>query len=53
MRRQGRLATSSAEQVRVMRTILENLSMVIAMPEGTREILQPNERRNSSHPIRS
>ncbi|MDE0698509.1 MAG: 3-keto-5-aminohexanoate cleavage protein [Boseongicola sp.] len=37
----GRLATSSAAQVLVMRTILENLCMVIATPEETREILQP------------
>lgn len=35
----GKLAESSAEQVRIMREILENLSMEIATPAEAREIL--------------
>jgi uncharacterized protein (DUF849 family) len=35
----GKLATSSAEQVRIMRSILENLSMEIATPAEARDIL--------------
>jgi uncharacterized protein (DUF849 family) len=36
----GRLARSNAEQVKIIRTILENLSIDIATPEETREILK-------------
>ncbi|MBO1073452.1 BKACE family enzyme [Roseomonas marmotae] len=35
----GRLATSNAEQVRIIRGILESLSMEIATPDEAREIL--------------
>lgn len=36
----GRLARSNAEQVKIIRTILESLSIDIATPEETREILK-------------
>ena len=35
----GRLATSNAEQVRIVRSILENLSLDIASPDEAREML--------------
>lgn len=35
----GRMATSNAEQVKIIRTILETLSMEIATPDEAREIL--------------
>ena len=35
----GKLATSSAEQVRMMREIIENLSLEVATPADAREIL--------------
>ena len=36
----GKMAKSNAEQVRMIRTILENLSIDIATPEETRQILK-------------
>ena len=35
----GRLARSNAEQVRIVRSILENLSLEIASPDEAREML--------------
>ncbi len=42
----GKLAKSSAEQVRRLRTILEGLSLEIATPEEAREILKLKGRNN-------
>jgi uncharacterized protein (DUF849 family) len=36
----GRLATSNAEQVRLVRHVLEGLSLEVATPDDAREMLQ-------------
>jgi uncharacterized protein (DUF849 family) len=42
----GRLATSNADQVRILRTVLENLSLEIATPAEARQILSLKGRDN-------
>jgi uncharacterized protein (DUF849 family) len=44
----GRLATSNAEQVRMIRTILESLQLEIATPDEAREILGLKGRHNTA-----
>ena len=45
--RRGELAASNAQQVRKVRTILEELEINIATPQEAREILQLTARRKA------